>query len=332
MKKKKKIKIAFMYDQKGWADYLGQFYDVEISDKPDYVLCESSTALKCVYQYDCIRIIRHGENLRPDFNLFDYALGFDKMQFEDRYLYYPLYMSYGIDLKKALHKHALPDEFYHGKTGFCNYVVSNGGASSPVRDQMFDLINKTYKRVDSGGRYRNNLSNGQPVKDKLEFQKKYKFSLAFENSSYKGYTTEKLIQAFAAGTIPIYWGNPDVAEEFNEQSFINCHAFDSFEEVIDFIKKVDQSDNLYMEMVRQPIINENGMIPQMLKSDYLESFFCNIFDQPLEKALRRTNANDGWGSFVERDAKHFYEWEHSTVMRLANGINRKLFCRNGRKI
>lgn len=323
MKQKKKIKIAIMYDQESWADYFGQFYDVEISDKPDYVLCESSTALKCVYQYDCIRIIRHGENLRPDFNLFDYAIGFDKMQFGDRYLYYPLYMSYGIDLEKALHKHELSDEFYRGKTRFCNYVVSNGGASSLVRDQMFDLLNKMYKRVDSGGKHRNNLPDGQPVKDKLEFQKKYKFSLAFENSFYKGYTTEKLIQAFAAGTIPVYWGNPDVAEEFNERSFINCHAFDSFKEVIDFIKKVDQREDLYMEMVRQPIINDNGMIPQMLKSDYLESFFCNIFDQPLEKALRRTNANDGWGSFAERDAKRFYEFEHSPFMRLADKINRK---------
>ncbi len=324
MKQKKKIKMAIMYDKEVWLEYFGRLYDVEISETPDYVLCESGTALKCVYQYDCIRIIRHGENLRPDFNLFDYAIGFDKMYFGDRYLYYPLYMSYGKDLKKALSKHELPDEYYKNKVGFCNAVVSNGSAANIARDKMFDLINDKYKKIDSGGKWRNNLPNGQPIKDKLEFQKRYKFSLAFENSSYKGYTTEKIVQAFAAGTIPIYWGDPDVATEFNEKAFINCHTFDSFEAVIDRIREIDQNDKLYLEMVHQPIINKKGMILQMLEPDYLDAFFCNIFDQDAAKALRRTNAHDGWGSFAERDAKRFYEWEHSPFMRLADRCNRRL--------
>lgn len=327
MKQKKKIKISIMYDREEWSDYLAKMYDVEISDTPDYVLCESGTALKCIYQYDCIRIIRHGENLRPDFNFFDYAIGFDKISFEDRYLYYPLYMSYGNDLEKALHKHELPDDFYLKKTRFCNYVVSNGKASSVARDQMFDLINKEYKKVDSGGKYRNNLQGGQPVKDKFQFQKNYKFSLAFENSCYKGYTTEKLIQAFAAGTIPIYWGNPDVAEEFNEKAFINCHTLNSFDEVVDRVREIDRNNKLYMDMVHQPIVNKRGVIPRMLESDYLESFLCNIFDQTPEKARRRTNAHDGWGSFMERDAKRFYEWNNSTVLGWAERIHRNLLRR-----
>lgn len=46
-----------------------------------------------------------------------------------------------------------------------------------------------YKLVDSGGRHRNNV--GGLVKDKYEFDLSYKFSIAFENSSYQEYLTEK---------------------------------------------------------------------------------------------------------------------------------------------
>ena len=55
-----------------------------------------------------------------------------------------------------------------------------------------------------------------------------------------GYTTEKLIQPFMAGSIPIYYGNPLVAEEFNRNAFIDCNVFDNdFDAVIEEIKRID---------------------------------------------------------------------------------------------
>lgn len=72
---------------------------------------------------------------------------------------------------------------------------------------MFEALKK-YKKVNSGGRYLNNI--GRAVVDKIQFESRHKFSICFENSSYPGYTTEKIIEAFAAKTIPIYWGNPCV--------------------------------------------------------------------------------------------------------------------------
>ena len=66
-----------------------------------------------------------------------------------------------------------------------------------------------YKHIDSGGKYKNNI--GAPVADKLAFLSEGKFNIAFENSSANGYTTEKLIEAFAAGTIPLYWGDESVS-------------------------------------------------------------------------------------------------------------------------
>ena len=40
----------------------------------------------------------------------------------------------------------------------------------------------------------------------------YPFYLAFENSEAVGYASEKLWQGLLAGSVPIYWGAPDVLD------------------------------------------------------------------------------------------------------------------------
>ena len=43
---------------------------------------------------------------------------------------------------------------------------------------------------------------------KLKFQHRFRFTIAIENSESPGYATERLMDAFLEGTIPIYWGDP----------------------------------------------------------------------------------------------------------------------------
>jgi hypothetical protein len=45
-------------------------------------------------------------------------------------------------------------------------------------------------------------------------------SFAFENANYPGAFCEKLTDFFATGTIPIYWGNPDIGEFFDTNGII----------------------------------------------------------------------------------------------------------------
>ncbi|WP_300449474.1 glycosyltransferase family 10 [uncultured Helicobacter sp.] len=154
--------------------------------------------------YDCVRIFYTGENITPNFNICDYAIGFEHIQFLDRYIRYPLYLFYEADFEKALHKHEnISSKTLQNKTRFCNFIVSNGRAD-PLREATFRALN-AYKKVDSTGKYLNNI--GGAIKDKFAFQQQCLFSLCFENSSTPGYLTEKLIQAAAAQTIPIYWGD-----------------------------------------------------------------------------------------------------------------------------
>lgn len=65
-------------------------------------------------------------------------------------------------------------------------------------------LNK-YKKIYMDGKYNNKV--GGPVNNKIKFLSIYKFSIANENTSADGYSSEKKIDSILSGTIPIYYGN-----------------------------------------------------------------------------------------------------------------------------
>ena len=95
------------------------------------------------------------------------------------------------------------------------------------------------------------------LKEKQKFLKDYKFTIAFENTSFSGYTTEKLVHPMLANSIPIYWGNPDVKRDFNKKSFINVQDFKDFNAVIKRIKEIDKDDGLYEKILNEPWLKNN---------------------------------------------------------------------------
>lgn len=261
-------------------------YHLEIADfkQADYVMFSTFDESHWSVPDDSIKIFYTGENITPDFNACDYAIGFDWMEFGDRYLRFPLYYTYGKELNLALENRHLfnEEELRAMKQDFCSITVSNANRN-PVFKELFEALSK-YKRVNSGGRWMNNV--GGPVADKMTFDRRHKFSIACENSASPGYTTEKLVQAFAAKTIPIYWGDPLVSRVFNTKAFINVNDFASVDEVVNRIKMIDNSDELYLQMMREPALvseaynRENQMA-------VLKRFSDNIFCCPKEEAKRR---------------------------------------------
>ena len=213
------------------------FCIVDAQDSPD-ILFFSCFGSAHLFSNAKIRIYFTGENDVPDFNLCDYAISFHHLEFGHRHLRLPLYVLYPCF-----------DILRHGERSkssfdrkFCSFVVSNGFCSDPHRDEFFHKLSE-YKCIDSGGRHLNNI--GGPVKDKHAFLQDYKFNLCFENSAVDGYTTEKLCDALAAGTLPIYWGNPRVGLDFPKDTFIDVSSFKSDSEAIEYIIKVDSDPALY---------------------------------------------------------------------------------------
>ena len=56
---------------------------------------------------------------------------------------------------------------------------------------------------------------------KIDYLRDFRFTLAAENGAHPGYTTEKIVDAFLAGSVPIYWGDPLVDRDFNPAVFVN---------------------------------------------------------------------------------------------------------------
>jgi hypothetical protein len=147
----------------------------------------------------------------------------------------------------------------HDKTKFCAFVYSQ---EIDFRNSFFDALNQ-YKKVDALGKCRNNNNNvidrhvyeyGKQTYNDLAVQKyfPYKFVIAMENSRHLGYVTEKIINPMLAGSVPIYFGAPDITQHFNPKSFIRIDDFSSYEEAVKYIEKVDKDDELYASYVREP--------------------------------------------------------------------------------
>ena len=282
MKKQIKIKFVDFYrdfqpDKAQIWSRLWQFYDVVISDQPDWLVYSVFGNEHLKYN-NCVKIFFTGENQAPDFNLCDYAIGFEHLSFGDRYLRFPLWFLFKNDTDLLLKKHESPA--LEKKDAFCSFVYSNSNASKE-RGEFFEALN-AYRPVNSGGRYHNNI--GGPVDDKLAFQQRHKFAIAFENTSHDGYTTEKLIQAFAAQTVPIYWGDPRVTETFNKDAFINCNDYPDWASVVERVKEIDTNDALWQKMMETPALFDAKIIEKSWNE--LDNFLTHIFDQDPIKARR----------------------------------------------
>lgn len=158
-------------------------FDLELTNDPDFVIY--SCFWKEFLKYNCVRIFYIGENIRPNFNECDYSFSYD-YPVDDKNYRLPLYRLYLNSFEKVKNRKAYTPMPFDKNRKFCNFVYSNLAAKDRI--VFFNKLSH-YKRVDSGVRSENNL--GYFIDDKIKFLSEYKFSIAFENSLYPGYTTEK---------------------------------------------------------------------------------------------------------------------------------------------
>lgn len=178
------------------------------------------------------------------------------------------------------------------KEKFCAFVARGMVGK---RGRFFEKLN-SYKKIET---------NSPPFHDfqigfdnfacwssipKVDFIQKYKFNLCWEGNwrgthqafpgaeiangeivNLNGLTNEKIVEAFIAGTIPIYWGNDRISEEFNPNTFLSLHNFNSEEELIDKIIEIDNNDDLYKSYFAEKIAGNNNF-----SMEYLSDFFDDI--------------------------------------------------------
>ena len=255
---------------------LSPHYELEAADDPDFLI------------YSCFgknfrrfpratRIFYAGENARPNFRQCDFAFTFDHCDRPEHYRL-PLYAWYG-DPASLVKGPIDAERILAAKTGFCNFVYSNPRCK--MRNRFFEKLSK-YKRVDSGGKWLNNI--GGRVENKREFLARYKFTIAFENDSHPGYTTEKIVEPMHAGSLPIYWGNPLVHLDFNPRSFVNYFDGGNLDDLVDRVVELDRNDRMYCDMLRQPWYHGN-VVNEYVRTENVLAQFERIFAE--RKAVRR---------------------------------------------
>lgn len=104
-----------------------------------------------------------------------------------------------------------------GKTALEGHALRHRIASWCRRSgQEVDLLGHAYK----------------PLERKEEGLLPYRYSVVIENSRETGYFTEKLVDCLLCGTLPIYWGAPDIDRYFDPAGMIECNSEADIKEAI----------------------------------------------------------------------------------------------------
>ena len=136
--------------------------------------------------------------------------------------------------------------------GVCSIISSDIPGS--YRYSLLTLLAEKGIHIDNAGRFNNNIGYTIPASYSdppiLDFQRKYKLVLAFENAQLDDYITEKILNPFRAGTIPVYFGSKQISSYFNPKRFVQVT---SVEEVVREIQSLLTDNAKWLHMVNQPI-------------------------------------------------------------------------------
>jgi len=261
--------------------YLKIKYIINFTDNyPDYIIYNvfGNSHLDPKFN-NSIKIAFLTENTIPDFYQADYLIGHHHINYIDRYFKIPMFMWYNIIQIKKIRDIIISQPI---RKKFCAAVISNAFSTDGFRLYFINKLNK-YKTVDMGGQIKNNV--GGTIKDKIKFLSSYKFSISMENTKGDGYSSEKIIDSFLSGTIPIYYGNDMLDEYINKNSYILVKGHKDIKNKIRYIKKIDNNDDKYKKMLKENLLIDEKANEKVEKEE--KEFLFNIFDQEKLKAFRK---------------------------------------------
>lgn len=135
----------------------------------------------------------------------------------------------------------IPEDYckIYDKTKMVSFVCSKKSMTSGHK-MRHTVAEQVKDRVDIWGHaYK---SFGEDAEGRIAPYAPYRYVIVMENSIYPNYFTEKLIDAFAAGCVPIYRGDPNISEYFDIDGM---HTFNTIEELEDILSnKISEQDYL----------------------------------------------------------------------------------------
>lgn len=282
-----KLKIAYLDFWPEWtfenfiATILSNHFEVVYDNKnPDVVFHSIFGGMAQTPKYKCKKILYLGENHDPKKYGSNYSISFEPHS-ETNYRL-PLWQVY------LMMKPALKDRLYNKVMWkenefkrFCSFVVSN--PSNFMRNSVFTSLS-TYRQVHSYGRYMTNNLELQKYTEnrywrdgKLEYFNNvpHKFNIAFENTPSRWYITEKIMDAFLSGSIPIYNGANKIGEEFNEEAMINANKIQGWD-LVTKVRELDTNWEKFMEVYNKPVFTEEQKFNLEMNISNFEEWILNV--------------------------------------------------------
>lgn len=207
--------------------------------------------------------------------------------------------AYECVLNKNVHSHEHPvlaDESLFGlynKSKGVSIITSNK-SSTPMhvfRTECVKFISENVLPVDIFG------VGFNEIRGKIDGLRDYKYSIAIENGEMENYFTEKILDVFLTGTVPIYRGCPNIDEFFNPKGIIKFNTIDELQSII---------NNLHLYEVSPDVIKEN----------YERALnFCYNNDRFFDKFINPTQlTSDNFVCTLDAPNQTLYYYSHNTVI------------------
>jgi hypothetical protein len=125
----------------------------------------------------------------------------------------------------------------HTKTILCSFIASskNYAPGHKLRQEVRKVLPSFVDQFGAGFR---------PIRNKAEGLNSYCFSIAIENCIRDTYFTEKIIDCFLTGTVPVYWGTKRISRHFNPAGILQ---FETQQELMQLMHAI--SFDMYQEMI-----------------------------------------------------------------------------------
>ena len=141
-------------------------------------------------------------------------------------------------------------DFVAEKTHRCSIIASakQDLVGHKLRHQAIDWLRRQDHKVDVLGR------GYKPFEHKQDGLLPYTYSVIIENVQEPDYFTEKLLDCFVCGTIPVYWGAPNIGHYFNVDGMVICNDLAELQRAIEVLLNGKSGSK---ELVDRTIIEHN---------------------------------------------------------------------------
>jgi hypothetical protein len=238
------------------------------TDKTFHLAPQVNSPVKVAWLIECYDLLPSAYHALGEYGkYFDFIFTYEKTlieKFPEQSVFHPC-DTCGIESEshKIHEKVKLISMIYSEKTWLFGHRLRHIIAKSLIPEMK-------YNKVDFFGRGTEN-----PIHLKSEGTNPYMFQIVTENAKRHNYFTDKIYDCFATGTVPIYWGAPNIGEYFNLDGIL---TFNHPDELKDILLSLD--DEKYLSMIEA--IRENfNKVQYYLRPDDL------LYEKIIQNLIRK---------------------------------------------